>query len=588
MMGLPKALAAHASNDLAVAMREYQRAFDQDIADSRLYQNYGSLLAKSGKVEEAEAVYSKGISLFPNNHMILRNYANFHRKIKPFRSVFYYLETIKIICKDKALFSEKLYVQLCNDAVEVLQSLGLQAWAYSIVVELIKSTTITPATIKNLVLCVDSLFEDQGLSSCLDLDGELLSPVLIDNCTVVERISLYFAFAYHYYSSNLLDKAIQFYDKATLEFQRSNHLIPPDEQPDARKLINENSWNLSCLKIQLADYSGWKLFDHGLLASAMGQQRWQRALVKPFSDSEIPIWRGQSLHGKRILLLEEQAIGDAMMFFTLIPELMRISGFVAIYVSKRLVSIYKRTFASDIAKQRFAVYSRPDIVSGLLSSHAFDFQSAIGSSCQYVFNSFREFARPSLKLLSDNTINAELRNKYLQIASENSCRPFIVGVSWRGGGRPDRIKQKSLEPSDFCRILSSFPNIQFVSLQYGDVSSQCDEWSKSGIHIICDSSVNAMKDMDRWLSQVHACDAVLSVANTTIHGAGGLHKPTLCLLSEHSDWRWFNDRTIKRSYWYPTVGIARQSQNGKWSEAIQLASSWIASSCPTPEGPQFI
>ena len=132
MMGLPKALAAHASNDLVVAMREYQRAFDQDIADSRLYQNYGSLLAKSGKVEEAEAVYSKGISLFPNNHMILRNYANFHRKIKPFRSVFYYLETIKIICKDKALYSEKLYVQLCNDAVEVLQSLGLHVWAYSI------------------------------------------------------------------------------------------------------------------------------------------------------------------------------------------------------------------------------------------------------------------------------------------------------------------------------------------------------------------------------------------------------------------------------------------------------------------------
>ena len=93
-------------------------------------------------------------------------------------------------------------------------------------------------------------------------------------------------------------------------------MIPLDDQPDAHKLINKNSWNLSCLKIQLADYSGWRLFDHGLLASAMGQQRWQRALVKPFSDSEIQIWRGQSLKGKRILLLEEQAVGDAMMFFT--------------------------------------------------------------------------------------------------------------------------------------------------------------------------------------------------------------------------------------------------------------------------------
>ena len=587
-MGLPKALAAHASNDLVAAMREYQRAFDQDVTDSRLYQNYGSLLAKTGKVEEAEVVYSKGILLFPDNHMILRNYANFNRKIQPFRSVFYYLESIKIICNDESLFTEKLYTQICNDVVEVLQSLGLHAWAYSIVVDLIKSTAITHTTIKNLVLCVDSLFHDQELISCLDLDGDLLSPVLIDNCSIVERISLYFAFAYHYYSSDLLDKAIQFYDQANLEFQKYNHLIEPDDQPDARKLINENSWNLSCLKIQLADYSGWKLFDHGLLASAMGQQRWQRALVKPFSDLEIQIWRGESLMSKRILLLEEQAIGDAMMFFTLIPDLIKRSGFVGIYVSKRLVPIYKRTFAADISKQRFAVYSRSDILSGLLSPDSFDFQSAIGSSCQYIFNSFREFSRPSLKLLSDNKIDAELRTKYLQTASENSCRPFIVGISWRGGGRPDRIKQKSLEPSDFYRILSGFPNVQFVSLQYGNVSSQCAEWINSGTNLIYDESVNALKDMDRWLAQVDSCDAVLSVANTTIHGAGGLHKPTLCLLSQHSDWRWFNDRSIKRSYWYPTVGIARQSMNGDWTEAIQVASSWIDSSCPTPQGPQFI
>ena len=63
-----------------------------------------------------------------------------------------------------------------------------------------------------------------------------------------------------------------------------------------------------------------------------------------------------------------------------------------------------------------------------------------------------------------------------------------------------------------------------------------------------------MKDMKNWLSQVAACDAVLSVANTTIHGAGGLNKPTLCLLSRHSDWRWLNDPSIKRSYWYPSAG----------------------------------
>ena len=63
---------------------------------------------------------------------------------------------------------------------------GLQAWAYSIVVELIKSTTITPATIKNLFYVWIHYLRTRP-EFCLDLDGELLSPVLIDNCTVVER-----------------------------------------------------------------------------------------------------------------------------------------------------------------------------------------------------------------------------------------------------------------------------------------------------------------------------------------------------------------------------------------------------------------
>ena len=150
-------------------------------------------------------------------------------------------------------------------------------------------------------------------------------------------------------------------------------------------------------------------------------------------------------------------------------------------MSPRLVSIYKRTLHLKLSTDVSSIQ-------GLTLLRAFCRPTPLIfkvplPSCQYIFNSFREFARPSLKLLSDNTINAELRNKYLQIASEKSCRTFIVGVSWRGGGRPDRIKQKSLEPSDFCRILSGFPNVQFVSLQYGDVSLQCEEWSKSGTHI---------------------------------------------------------------------------------------------------------
>ena len=69
----------------------------------------------------------------------------------------------------------------------------------------------------------------------------------------------------------------------------------------------------------------------------------------------------------------------------------------------------------------------------------------------------------------------------------------------------------------------------FVSLQYGDVESALNQWSKA---ISTHSMMKrlTLKSMDSWLSQVAACDAVISVANTTIHGSGGLNIPTLCLL----------------------------------------------------------
>ena len=88
--------------------------------------------------------------------------------------------------------------------------------------------------------------------------------------------------------------------------------------------------------------------------------------------------------------------------------------------------------------------------------------------------------------------------------------------------------------------------------------------------------------MDTWLSQVSLCDAVISVANTTIHGAGGLNIPTMCLLSRHADWRWFDDSRVNRSYWYPSVSIARQSSTNSWDKAFEMTTEWVKNDFAQP------
>ena len=101
-------------------------------------------------------------------------------------------------------------------------------------------------------------------------------------------------------------------------------------------------WNLSILFLKSGRLKeGWSLFDFGLRVKADGPQRWQRSLKKPFASSSIPLWRGESLLNKKILLLGEQGIGDSMMFATLIPRLVDNGAQVFFYPRERLNAIYK-------------------------------------------------------------------------------------------------------------------------------------------------------------------------------------------------------------------------------------------------------
>ena len=223
-----------------------------------------------------------------------------------------------------------------------------------------------------------------------------------------------------------------------------------------------------------------------------------------------------------------------------------------------------------------------DYYEGKCLPHDFDFQSALGSICRFRYHHPDNFAPRVPFLLPDFKLVNRLREKYIN----DSGRPVkkLVGISWRGGGRSARIIQKSVNQKDFSSLLSDVPGVRFVSLQYGESLPVVMKWRDLGIDVIHDENIDPMKDMKNWLSQVAACDAVLSIANTTIHGAGGLNKPTLCLLSRHSDWRWLNDPSIKRSYWYPSVGISREDQQLGWAPALASAKDWLLAGCPMPSG----
>ena len=63
----------------------------------------------------------------------------------------------------------------------------------------------------------------------------------------------------------------------------------------------------------------------------------------------MPSVESEILSGKRILLLEEQAIGDVMQFLTLIRPLLHEASSVALLISDRLTPLYQRAFKSEVS-----------------------------------------------------------------------------------------------------------------------------------------------------------------------------------------------------------------------------------------------
>lgn len=578
-MGLPAAMKSHKSGDLDEAINQYKRALSQGDTTPVIYQNLGALLRQKDQYGDALKIYQQGVKLYPHHIGIRRNRSNLLFATAPASAIQDLLVVIRLSVSSGN--DPTTLIEEFANLITLTREMGMNYWCLSIIQAALRLVGLEAKILGHFLFLLEEL--DESLVLSLDLNKDELMIRLekqISSCDPFQQVELYQALALHDVSKKHCSNALKRFDQS-LEILQNYKSVDQSEIAKCQKLVDVNSWNLGCLLLKAENFQrGWKLFDYGLRTPAPGPQRWQRALTKPFSSSELPIWRGEPLCDKTLLLLEEQAIGDVMMFLTLIPTIAAEAKSLCIIVSDRLKPIYQRSFPPDIK-----ILTMSDARNGDISYQHFDFQSPLGSICQYRFTTVDDYA-PEYPILKSNPLRAnQFRQSYSSPKDAHYQIKKLVGVSWKGGGRPGRIKEKSISEDLFAEILRSIPGVRFISLQYGNCSSQVGKWRENGIDIVHDSQVNPLVDMSHWLDQVASCDAVLSVANTTIHGAGGLNLPTMCLLGKKSDWRWIDSSNVARSYWYPSVGIFRQSDDLSWSDAIVSSRKWLISGCPSPSGP---
>jgi tetratricopeptide (TPR) repeat protein len=331
-----------------------------------------------------------------------------------------------------------------------------------------------------------------------------------------------------------------------------------------------------------------RALSHSLLSQgnfAEGWREWEwrwrsDGWDSPALATKRPLWAGEKT-SERVLMWEEQGIGDTIMFLSLLREASFFADSLIVQVDPRLLPLLDRSFAPPPAAEGTApqpprgrlsfIDKTLPVLQDLYSAHL-----PLGSLPQHFRRSTQDFRRqPKGYLLPDPVRSRSLRKRL------GGDGRLICGISWRSINTMIG-DWKSLPLAPLAEALAR-PEVRLVSLQYGEVAGETDALRRdTGIEVFEEPSIDNFHDIDGLASLIDACDLVVSISNTTVHLAGALGKPTWVLLHDVPDWRWGLEGSD--ALWYPSLRLFRQQARGDWSPVLEQVSGALNELLHRPPG----
>jgi tetratricopeptide (TPR) repeat protein len=290
--------------------------------------------------------------------------------------------------------------------------------------------------------------------------------------------------------------------------------------------------------------------------------RWDRGAGEAKWDLPAPDWDGKPILDGKLAIYAEQGVGDHVMYAGQMVAARERSKQIVFDTSDRLMSLFQRSFPD------FEVVHRSKLPPGW-PKHEVKARVAAADLAHVMGMDFHDLPGRAGFLIPAPGLLKKLRDQYQALFPGK----LLIGISWRSGNR-DSAALRSLELENWLPIFRT-PGLAFVSLQYGDITSDIERIKEQfGIEIHWDQSINPMGNMDPFTAQVAAMDLVVSVDNSTVHFAGGLGKPSWCMLPVSSDWRWLERMT--KPIWYDHLELLRQNKGDTWEEMVEKVAARLA------------
>lgn len=328
--------------------------------------------------------------------------------------------------------------------------------------------------------------------------------------------------------------------------------------------LTEARYNLGLAQLLKGDFTpGWHNFENRWQSKDFGTR--MRAYPQP-------LWTGEKLASRRLLIWGEQGVGDEIMFAGLIPDVLRTGTRCVMDCDARLQTLFTRSFSGiDVpgVDVRNIDVRNVDVVSGLDVAGDAGEDIAAHLPCGSLPGLFRTTSGAFAQTTSPYLVaDPGERERYRARYAEGDGRR-LVGLAWHTNNRKTG-RHRSIDLSLFAPLFAR-RDIRWISLQYGNHDELNNQAAAAGAPIFIDRSVDQLSNIDRFASQVASMDAIVTIDNSTAHLAGALGVPAMVLLPFVSDWRWLQARDD--SPWYPTLRLFRQPERGDWQSVMQKVES---------------
>ncbi len=289
------------------------------------------------------------------------------------------------------------------------------------------------------------------------------------------------------------------------------------------------------------------------------ESRWRLprdASAAKMRDFSYPLWTGEHLKGKTLLIWGEQGIGDEIRDAGVVDDLLQRGDRIILECDPRLVSLYARSLPLA------CIVARQDPPAAEIAAANVTWQCPAETLARHVRPTLESFPQRPKYLLADAVHGASYR---AQLSAYKSKR--VVGISW-SSQNAQFTRGKTIDLAAWAPLLK-VPDCIFVDLQYGDTQTErTAAINNLGVDLVHLPDLDLTANIDGLAALMTACDLVITVSNSTAHLAGALGVPTWVLLpfGHFQPWYWFSERTD--SPWYPSVQLYRQATFGDWGNVL--------------------